>query len=234
MRSSGLATDRAEIYYPESDGKPMAEADLHRNEMFEIIDMLARRYADAPDVYVSGNLFLYYEEGNPRAVVAPDVLLVFGVPKRLRRTYKLWEEGVPPAVVIEVRSRKTRREDLSTKMALYPQLGIGEYYLYDPEGEYLRPALRGFQLLGDGYEIMVPDGTGALRSTHLGLDLRLVAGQLELVDVSIGQRLPRAKERDEALTRAEQVIDAERQRADLAETELARLRAELDRSSAGL
>lgn len=55
----------------------------------------SRRYADVPDVYVWGNLFLYYREGDPRACVAPDVFLIRGVGKRKenpRRTYKLWEE----------------------------------------------------------------------------------------------------------------------------------------------
>ena len=247
LRTSGLATDQAEIEYPESDGQPMAETDLHRDEMFELIGLLRHRYAGAGDVYVSGNLFVYYEAGNPRAAVAPDVFVVFGVPGHRRRIYKLWEEVVPPSVVIEVTSRKTRREDLRTKMSLYARLGVAEYFLYDPESDYLRPALRGHGLAGEGYVALAPDATGAVRSARLGLDLRLVGGRLELFEVDTGERVARPSEYAEALNRArgttgaerqraseaEARAEAQRQRAELAESELARLRQELERLRSG-
>ncbi len=47
----------------------------------------------APEVYVGGNLPIYYEEGDPAKSVAPDVFVVFGIAKRQRRIYKLWEAG---------------------------------------------------------------------------------------------------------------------------------------------
>jgi len=79
-------------------------------------------------------MLLYHEEGNPAACVAPDVFVVQGVAKRERCTYRLWEEGQPPAVVFEITSRGTRLEDLGTKRALYAMLGVQEYFLYDPLG----------------------------------------------------------------------------------------------------
>ncbi len=142
MKSASLATGTRVVYYPESDGKPMAESDLHRDEMLDLIARLQARYADAPDVYVSGNLLLYYKEGDPRAAVAPDVFVVQGVPKGLRRIYKLWQEGVPPAVVIEVTSRKTRQEDLLTKRALYAHLGVTEYFCTIPRPSTCRRPCR--------------------------------------------------------------------------------------------
>ena len=90
-----------EIYYPESDGRPMAETQAHGKVMVDLLNVLERRYAGVPDVYVWGNMFLFYEEGNPRACEAPDLFLVKGVDKRVRRTYKLWEEGRVPSLVIE-------------------------------------------------------------------------------------------------------------------------------------
>ncbi len=204
MRTTELATDHREIYYPESDGKPMAETDLHRDEMFELIAMLQARYEDAPDVYVSGNLLLYHVEGDPTQSVAPDTFVVFGVAKGQRRTYKLWEEGVAPAVAFEVTSRKTRREDRRTKKALYARLGVTEYFLYDPEADYLRPPLQGFRLTDDDYVALTPDATGALQSERLGLDLRLEGGRLQLYDVATGARLPRLAEQAKALRRAEE------------------------------
>lgn len=223
IKTTGLV--RAEVYYPESDGKPMAETDLHRDEMADLIAMLKTRYAAANDVYVSGNLLLYYEEGNPRAAVAPDVFVVLGVPKGRRRTYKLWEERVPPALVIEVSSRKTRKEDLQTKRVLYARLGVSEYYLYDPEADYLRPALQGFRLADDLYEPMPTDTGGAIHSIALGLNLILISGQLELVETASGQRLLRPNEVEDARSGAEARAEAAETRAAAAEAELARLRA---------
>ncbi len=237
LKSASLATGKREVYYPESDGKPMAETDLHRDEMFDLIARLQGRYADAPDVYVSGNLLLYYQEGDPRAAVAPDVFVVQGVPKGQRRIYKLWLEGVPPAVVIEVTSRKTKGEDRRTKRALYARLGVAEYFMYDPEAEYLSPPLQGLRLIAGMYQPQVPLADGSLRSERLELDLRLVAGRLELYDVATGARVPRLAERVEAERRRAEAerrrAAAERDRADAAEAELARLRDLVRRMSPG-
>ena len=75
----------AEIHYPESDGEPMAETDLHRDWMFRIIDILQQRF-EGQQVYVSGNLLLYFVEGDPTKSVAPDTLVVKGVAPGHRRT----------------------------------------------------------------------------------------------------------------------------------------------------
>ena len=104
--------------YPTSDGKPMAETDWHRNLMADLIATLKEHYAPQDRVYVSGNLLLYYELGNRRRRVAPDVFVVKGIPKHNRPNYLLWEEGKGPGVVIEVTSSTTRREDLETKFRL--------------------------------------------------------------------------------------------------------------------
>ena len=124
----------------------MAETDLHRDEMVDLIHALKRRYRDVPDVYVTGNLFFYFVQGDPRAVVAPDLFLVKGVAKGQRRTYKLWQEGRVPSLVIEITSDSTRDEDLSKKKLCYERLGIEEYFLHDPYGDYLDPRLQGYRL----------------------------------------------------------------------------------------
>ncbi len=92
------------IYYPETDGKPMGETDVHIDVLIYLREALRDHFRDAPQVYVAGSMLLYYEEGNPIACVAPDVFVVQGVGKHERRTYRLWEEGQPPAVVFEITS----------------------------------------------------------------------------------------------------------------------------------
>src|SRR5512139_2828417 len=100
-----------ETFYPESDGKPMAESDLHRKLLLDLVEAAGRHFAGVPDVYASGNMLLYFEEGHPEMCVAPDVFIVRGVEKRLRPIYKVWEEGKGPDVVVELTSPSTHRED---------------------------------------------------------------------------------------------------------------------------
>src|SRR6185295_11700145 len=136
-----------EMEYPSSDGQPMAEGPEHLQVMIDLIDGLTRRYAEVPDVWVGGNLFLYYEKGNRKARVSPDVLVAKGVVKQKeRRNYLLWEER-PLSLVIEVTSLRTKRRDEEIKKPLYQQIGTEEYVLFDPLGEYLRPPLQGYRLL---------------------------------------------------------------------------------------
>jgi len=101
------------------------------------------------------------------------------VPKHDRRTFKLWEEGKAPAVVIELTSESTRHEDQGTKRAIYADLGVREYFLFDPLGQYLKPPLRGYRLVRDEY---VPMTGEALHSDELGLELRVEDGRLRLFD----------------------------------------------------
>ena len=210
------------VRYPERDGKPMAETQVHAQEIIRLMLTLADRYADRPDVYVWGDLLLYYEEGNPKASVAPDVFVAVGAAKEPpRRIYKLWEERVPPTFVIEVTSASTRREDLGRKRDLYARLGVSEYVLYDPLGEYLSPALQGFRLDLDAgaYRAMETDSTGALLSDALGLRLVLVEGRLTLFDRETGAAL---------LSPSEQAA-VEREGRQAAERRVAELEAELRR-----
>ena len=231
------------IHYPESDGKPMGETDVHIDVLIYVREALKDYFRAEPQVYVAGNMLLYYEEGNPAACVAPDVFVVQEVAKGERRTYKLWEEGQPPSVVFEITSRSSRLEDVGTKRALYAMLGVREYFLYDPLGEYLRPPLQGYRLQQSEYEHMLPGEQGELVSQVLSLELRVDEGQLRVVNPSTGERLltpaeaqsaRRAEvEARKAEAAARQAEAAARQaaeaRAERAEAELERLRGELAR-----
>ncbi|PYQ56362.1 MAG: Uma2 family endonuclease [Acidobacteria bacterium] len=212
--------DDDDVYYPESDGQPMAETDLHLDEMVDLIHALRRRYRHVPDVYVTGNLFFYYAKGDPRSVVAPDVFLVYGVAKRKRRTYKLWEEGRVPSLVIELTSDSTKDEDLSKKKLCYESLGVEEYFLHDPFGDYLDPTLQGFRLMNGRYRPIDPEPDGSLRSLATGLILQVEGTRLRLVDAVTGERLLWDDELDEK-------VEATERRAAALEEELARLRRKL-------
>ena len=83
--------------YPTSDGKPMAETDLHSDQMMDLILTLQAFFADDDDVYVSGNLLVFYVPGDRRRQLSPDVFVVRGVAKHNRDNYLIWEEGRGPA-----------------------------------------------------------------------------------------------------------------------------------------
>ena len=177
MSQTGLPRDIVE--YPCSDGQPMAESDIHRRCMTYLIDALGRHFEkQAPDnACVSGNMFLYYEKGNPRAVVAPDVFVVLGASSHLRDSYLLWNEPKGPDFVLEVTSASTRRNDERHKRDVYAALGVSEYFLYDPRAEYLTPPLQGYRLRDGAYRplpavTVLSNREVAVTSEVLGLELR--------------------------------------------------------------
>jgi Uma2 family endonuclease len=214
-----IPLQRDDVYYPECDDEPMAETEFHLEETIYLIEALKDRFRDAQDVYVGGDMFLYYVEGVPQRVVAPDVFVVLGVPKRKRRIYKLWEEGRPPSLVIEVTSEDTRNKDLGPKKELYERLGVQEYLLYDPLGDYLNPRIRGFHLVNGLYAPMASDKDDSLKSSTVGLTFRMEEeSRLRLIDTRTGQPLLRGEEARELARRAQST-----------EEELAHLRAELER-----
>jgi Uma2 family endonuclease len=216
-----------QVEYPTSDGKPMAETEHHRDLMVDLIETLKTHFDADPEVYVGGNLLLFYEEGNRRKHVSPDVFVARGVPKLPKRLYYLlWEEGKPPDAVIELTSRTTRREDRQKKWQLYRDvLKVPEYFLFDPFEEYLKPSLQGYRLEGGEYSSIVPVH-GRLTSQVLGLKLERDAADLRLVDPATGRRLPTLREQTaQAGARAEAESLARRS----AEAELERMRQELER-----
>ena len=214
------------IHYPSSDGKPMAENDAQRDAIMYGIGALTRHFRDRLNVYVSGDLLIYYEEGNPRVSIAPDVFVVFGVEDRRRLNYKLWEEGPAPAFVLEVASPSTWRDDLGRKRLVYARLGVREYWQYDPDGEHLPARLQGERLTPAGY-VRQPvatalDGTLALRSETLGLELRAAPGrEMRFRDPATGQDLRSHHEEADARQAAETHAAAAETRAAAAEARAA-------------
>jgi len=177
-----------EIEYPTSDGQPMAETPEHAQVIIDLLFGLKGRYVAVPDAWVGGNFFLYYEEGNPKARVSPDVLLAKGAGKWSRPAYLLWMEK-PPTLIVEVTSRKTRRKDEGPKKSLYERIGTEEYILFDPLREYLRPRLQGFRLVRGRYQPIPVELDGSLLSRTTGLRMRPEGERLRLVDASTGKAI---------------------------------------------
>ena len=191
MSESGLSP--RVIDYPSSDGKPMTESEAQFLPLTYAALALREHFEQRGDVYVGANMFLYFEENNPRAVVAPDVFVVVGAPKHVRDSYLLWNEPKGPDFVLEITSRSTRHQDQGRKKRIYASLGVGEYFLFDPTGDYLRPRLQGFVLRQGRYERLpaapLPHGEPSLYSEAVGLHLRVRGEELRLYDPDKGHDL---------------------------------------------
>ena len=224
-------TDTADLY-PETDGKHIAASDLHLEILIWLLQTLKAHFAQMPDVYVSGDILTYYTEGNPRAVVAPDVLVSFGIGRKKRHTYRVWEEGKVPDFVMEFSSKTTYQNDLTDKMALYAALGIPNYLLYDAEALYLPAPLMGFQLVKGVYVPVPPDVDGGIHSDVLGLDFHIRDGRLAVYDPVSEQWLQTPAEQhaaraENAETRAENAeTRAENAETRAAQETIARQKAE--------
>ena len=233
-------TGESEIVYPESDGTLMGETELHRDALINALHRLKERFKDAPEVCVSGFMMMYYEEGNPRKSISPDVFVTFGVGRKQRRIYRNWEEGCPPHFALEFSSEKTYRNDLRDKKTLYAEIGIAEYFLCDVEGRYLPTPLMGFRLAGSDYDAIPPYADGSVPSVSLGLELRLREEGLGFYDPFLRRWLEtpaeaaaaQAQREVTARRRAESAAEREAEARKKAETELARLREEIERMKA--
>ena len=178
-----------EVYYPSSDGKPMADNSWQSHTMLTQYGMLYTRYVDDPNTFVAMALLLYYTEGEPADVAAPDLFVSCGVPKRHRDWYKVWEEGKAPDFALEVSSEESAEDNLGRNLETYARIGIREYCVYDPMGGLHSPRLQLFRLSGGeagAYERVKgsedADGSLALPSESLGLELRFEDDRLRLWD----------------------------------------------------
>ena len=195
-----------EVEYPASDGKPMGETGFHIKLIVYVISLLETYFRRRSDVYVGGDMFVYYEEGDPRRCFAPDVFVAFGVSNKERRSWFTWKEKKVPDVMFEFTSKETREEDLWTKRGLYQWLGVKEYFLFDPLDEYLEPRLQGFRLIEGEYRA-IPEVNNSLQSESLGLTLSADGNRLALTETATGKRLLQLHELQEAYQSAEKEIE---------------------------
>jgi Uma2 family endonuclease len=206
--------------YPDSDGKPMSETDYHSIAIVHLKEALDDAFRALLDVYIAMNILLYYRRGDPRGRRGPDILVARGVVgKHARRSFRVWEEGVLPCTLFEITSEKTWRPDVGAKRREYARLNIPEYFVFDPEGQYIDPVLRGFQSVNGKSIEMGPAADGSLESAQLGLRLTPDGMMLRLRDLRTGELIR---------TRTEQ-REIDRQMLAQRDAEIARLRAELAR-----
>jgi Uma2 family endonuclease len=181
----------------ESD-EPELESDLHREQINLLVRLLKYYWRDRQDVYVTGNLTVYYnpDKLTNRDFRGPDVFVVMDVEKRDRKSWVLWNEGNKyPNLVIELLSDSTAKVDRSTKKLLYQDLWrLPNYFWFDPDSL----EFAGFKLVDGKYEAIAPNESGYLWSDQLELYLGIYEKQLRWFTAD-GELIPTAEERVDKL-----------------------------------
>ena len=221
------------IFYPETDGMPLPDGETQAPQYIRVVGTVAVHFRNVPGARVNGNTFIYYEEGNRNRRISPDCYVLLGMSQEAEEsfernnTYLLWEVGKAPDFVLEIGSESTADVDLGSKRGLYAELGVGEYWRYDPTGgDFYGNPLVG-EILVEGEYRPIPlkhesDGRVWGHSEALKLELWWEDGDLRFWDPVVGRWLLSQEEEREGRIAAED-------RADIAEARVAELEAEIRR-----
>jgi Uma2 family endonuclease len=228
-----MTTTLQNIDYPSGDGSPVAESFVHLYAILTTLEVL-KQFLEGQQATVLANQYMYYVEDGIKRAVAPDVMAIFGVESGGRDSYIIEQEGAVPSVVFEMTSPSTRTEDKGKKKNLYVKLGVIEYWMFDPKGEWIKNKLEGYRLvtveedekLVNRY-VPITDGM----SQPLGLRLVVEGDLIGFYRLDNGQKLLIPSELATELRRTSLSLEQERQRADQAErqTEIERLEKEQER-----
>jgi len=200
-----IKIEEPEIFYPESDGEPMAENTLQFRWIVTIKEGLEYLYRNDPAVFVAGDLLWYPVRGNNTERTAPDAMVVFGRPKGERGSYRQWVEGgLAPQVVFEVLSPGNTPTEMASKRDWYARYGVEEYYEYDPNNG----TLDGWRM-AYGTSLKIEKMQGWV-SPRLGVTLGLEGNDLVMVGPD-GERFKSvqtiAQERDQARAQAQHMAE---------------------------
>lgn len=244
------------VYYPETDGKPMAENTLQAQWIISLYDNL-HILLRGQTALVAADNFWYPVKGSPDIVVAPDIYVALGRPDGVRSSYRQWLEGdVAPQVVFEVLSPSNTEAEMLEKRAFYSKYGAEEFIIINPylpdfqvfereagelrpvdlsEGEWRSPLL-GMRLkkTSEGLKASYEDGTPFKTAVEQQEDIELAVAKLEstqLVLESTQEVLEATKESletaKESLETTKESLAQTQNKLQSAEAEAERLRARL-------
>lgn len=213
------------VFYPDTDGEPMAD----NTECYEWMVTIRENLEVAlPGAFVAANLLWYPVEGHPEIRVAPDVFVAFGRPKGPRGSYKQWEEGgQPPDVVFEFWSPGNTFRQFMEKVATYGRLGVKEYYVYDPQ----RDDFMGWEAGEHGLTPVPVEGS--YTSPLLGIRFEHGAGKLRVFHAD-GRAFQSFAEVIGRAAAAEREAEAARAQADEAKAQADEAKAQAERLAAKL
>ena len=248
-RANGYPTDAelealSKIYPPDDsaylpDEEPMPESFPHSSKLGAFVEQVRTALEDVNDVVIGADVNLYHQQGVRSAVLAPDLMIIFH--EQAERvlsgnSYYLWAWHTPPAFIMEFGSENTASRDLGVKRDTYARIGVHEYWMHDPHTPpFYGFRLRGERLVNGAYEpipmYVTEDGWRCAYSEALGYEICWTGTELRLRDPETGILVPTRRELQEQRRQLREQqrelqgqLRTERQRADAAEEELARLK----------
>ena len=136
----------------------LAEEPVVQEDVLDRIkQLLMQIFGGRLDVFISGAFYICYDPANGNRRLQPDCIIAFDVDAEAVRynlpNYWIWEVGKPPDFVMEIASPTTADNDLGHKRDMYAELGIAEYWRFDPTGgEYYGHPLAGECLVDGEYQ----------------------------------------------------------------------------------
>ena len=234
-RAPATAPPPAAIDYPFSDGKMIAELPKHGDAILYALATLRNWFARDDRVQVGASIFLYYQEGDNTKRVTLDLFVARGLEAMPEYSYKLWEAGRPPTLVLEAASHPTEDGDWREKRDLYALIGVKEYWRFHPTGSLKGAKRPGTRLEGGTlqeleYKPLLARTDGSIRSEVLGLDVRVderpgSSHLLRFRDPKTGQDLltfEEVEQRRQAAERGRQAAERGRHKAERARQEAER------------
>jgi Uma2 family endonuclease len=236
------------VNYPDRDGRPRSDNSLQEQWISRIRGGLGALYRDDPNVFVASNLMWYPVKGNNRRRLAPDVMVIFGRPKKYRGSYiQHREKGIAPQVAVEILSPGNRKRAMDYKRTIYEKYGVEEYYVFDPyqiklevwlkdgdafrlepePNEFVSPRMGLRFELGEDLTIYAPDGRPFLDYAEVAHQRDESERRSRLAEREARTERQRAGEAEQRAGEAESRAQAERQRAETERQRAERLAARL-------
>ena len=229
-----------DIFYEEPEYAE--DAVLQETPLLRLIFLLHSLFEDRPDVFMSGMVFVSYDETDGNARLAPDFFIAFDVPNESIRTnlpnFWVWEIGKVPDFALEMASPSTADNDLGYKRDKYAELGIAEYWRFDATGGELYGQPMVGERLVDGeyqpYEIQ-EEADGSLRaySPMLNVDFYWDGDEFDVLDPVTGITVDKRIAAEERAEIAEERAEIAHDRAEMAQerAEIAQERANAEREA---
>ncbi len=189
LRPAAPLPPAEEVEYPDSDGSFLLQNLKHSAQLLYASQAIEQHFRDARAA-VAVDAPLYWEQGNNRAVLAPDLMVTLDHELQGETTYQTWIEGRLPDFVLEVVSPSSADNDKKLKKEVYERLGIPEYFLYDPDASQPAQRLLGYRLderSGQYGAPLRPGRDGALQTPALGVSLRAQGSRLIISNTATGE-----------------------------------------------
>jgi Putative restriction endonuclease len=151
-------------------------------------------------------------------------MIIFNVAPGSRDNYKIWEEGEVPKVVFEITSAGTKDQDEGFKQDLYEQLGVEEYWQFDPKEDWIPGQLRGYRLVREAYLPIANNDSQAL-----GLRLEPNGALISFYRLDNGEKLLIPAELRERAEKLQDMLTITQSALATMQSELNTTKPELDR-----